>query len=485
MRHLPYPALAWPLADQRQPICAGSLGRHRRLERRRPSAGLQGVSHQLQADLRAARPAADPDADAKAVAKALGSSLRDPCRAARAADIADGARAKAFFEAAFPAAADLAARRGSKASSPAITSRSSTARGPRPMSTPCRSIAVPPTCSSAATSRIRPACPTRARCSARSAAASSCPITIAPQIEDGAIAGRGLEICWLKSQTDLLFAQIQGSARIRLEDGSTIRINYDAHNGYPYTAVGRILIDRGIIPERPDVDAEDPGMDGAESRRRQRSAAAEPLLRVLPRGAAVRQGRSGRRAGRAADAGPLDRGRQGAACLRHAVLHRRRAADRIGAVEDAVPPADDRAGYGIGDHRARARRSLFWRRRRCRKGVRPAAATTCTLSCWCRRASIRSARGRKMPLPDAAAVGENRKAVSASRSAEGPEERSEPQLPAHAKASGPATNATAMPQLRPATAAAETVPLPEARPATAPSSRGASSPPAYRYHRGR
>ena len=67
-------------------------------------------------------------------------------------------------------------------------------------------------------------------------------------IEDGAIAGRGLEIGWLKSQTDLLFAQIQGSARIRLEDGSTLRINYDAHNGYPYTAVGRILIERGIIP---------------------------------------------------------------------------------------------------------------------------------------------------------------------------------------------------------------------------------------------
>jgi len=69
------------------------------------------------------------------------------------------------------------------------------------------------------------------------------------QIEDGAIAGRGLEICWLKDSIDLLFAQIQGSARIRLEDGSTVRINYDAHNGYPYTAVGRILIERGIIPK--------------------------------------------------------------------------------------------------------------------------------------------------------------------------------------------------------------------------------------------
>ena len=68
------------------------------------------------------------------------------------------------------------------------------------------------------------------------------------EIEDGAIAGRGLEICYLKEQTDLLFSQIQGSARVSLDDGSTVRINYDAHNGYPYTPVGRILIERNIIP---------------------------------------------------------------------------------------------------------------------------------------------------------------------------------------------------------------------------------------------
>jgi membrane-bound lytic murein transglycosylase A len=35
---------------------------------------------------------------------------------------------------------------------------------------------------------------------------------------------------------------------VRMEDGSTLRINYDAHNGYPYTPVGRILIERNIIP---------------------------------------------------------------------------------------------------------------------------------------------------------------------------------------------------------------------------------------------
>jgi membrane-bound lytic murein transglycosylase A len=34
-----------------------------------------------------------------------------------------------------------------------------------------------------------------------------------------------------------------------MDDGSTVRINYEAHNGYPYTPVGRILIERNIIPK--------------------------------------------------------------------------------------------------------------------------------------------------------------------------------------------------------------------------------------------
>jgi membrane-bound lytic murein transglycosylase A len=67
------------------------------------------------------------------------------------------------------------------------------------------------------------------------------------EIEDGALDGWHLEICWLRSEIDVLFAQIQGSARIRLEDGSVLRINYDSHNGWPYTPVGRVLIERKIL----------------------------------------------------------------------------------------------------------------------------------------------------------------------------------------------------------------------------------------------
>jgi peptidoglycan lytic transglycosylase A len=67
------------------------------------------------------------------------------------------------------------------------------------------------------------------------------------QIEDGVLDGWHLEICYVRSQVDVLFAQIQGSARIRLEDGTILRVNYDSHNGFPYTPVGRALIERKVF----------------------------------------------------------------------------------------------------------------------------------------------------------------------------------------------------------------------------------------------
>jgi membrane-bound lytic murein transglycosylase A len=67
------------------------------------------------------------------------------------------------------------------------------------------------------------------------------------EIEKGALAGKGLEICWVKDPIDVLFAQIQGSARVKLTDGKLLRLNYIASNGQPYYPVGKDLIDRGII----------------------------------------------------------------------------------------------------------------------------------------------------------------------------------------------------------------------------------------------
>jgi membrane-bound lytic murein transglycosylase A len=68
------------------------------------------------------------------------------------------------------------------------------------------------------------------------------------EIEDGALDGRHLEICWLRDPIAAFSIHIQGSARVRLEDGLTLRIGYDGWNGHSYVPVGRILIERNIVP---------------------------------------------------------------------------------------------------------------------------------------------------------------------------------------------------------------------------------------------
>jgi membrane-bound lytic murein transglycosylase A len=68
------------------------------------------------------------------------------------------------------------------------------------------------------------------------------------EIEDGALAGKGLEIAWAKDPVDLFFVEIQGSGRVRMPDGTIVRIGYAGQNGRDYVAIGRILRDRGILP---------------------------------------------------------------------------------------------------------------------------------------------------------------------------------------------------------------------------------------------
>lgn len=68
------------------------------------------------------------------------------------------------------------------------------------------------------------------------------------EIEQGALAGRGLELVWLSSWADAFFIHIQGSGRITLREGPTLRLAYAAKNGAPYTPIGRFLIESGAIP---------------------------------------------------------------------------------------------------------------------------------------------------------------------------------------------------------------------------------------------
>jgi membrane-bound lytic murein transglycosylase A len=68
------------------------------------------------------------------------------------------------------------------------------------------------------------------------------------EIEDGALAGKGLELAWAKDPVDLFFLEIQGSGRIHFDDGTVMRVGYAGQNGRDYVAIGRLLRDRGILP---------------------------------------------------------------------------------------------------------------------------------------------------------------------------------------------------------------------------------------------
>jgi membrane-bound lytic murein transglycosylase A len=68
------------------------------------------------------------------------------------------------------------------------------------------------------------------------------------EIEDGALAGKGLELAWAADPVDLFFIEIQGSGELRLPDGSVMRIGYDNQNGRDYVAIGKLLRERGILP---------------------------------------------------------------------------------------------------------------------------------------------------------------------------------------------------------------------------------------------
>ena len=68
------------------------------------------------------------------------------------------------------------------------------------------------------------------------------------EIDDGALAGKGLELAWAKDPVALFFLEIQGSGRIRFDDGSTMEIGYAGQNGRDYVAIGRLLRERAILP---------------------------------------------------------------------------------------------------------------------------------------------------------------------------------------------------------------------------------------------
>lgn len=64
----------------------------------------------------------------------------------------------------------------------------------------------------------------------------------------GVLRGKGLELAWLSDPVDAFFLQVQGSGRLRFEDGKEMPVRFAGSNGKPYLSIGRYLADQGEIP---------------------------------------------------------------------------------------------------------------------------------------------------------------------------------------------------------------------------------------------
>ncbi len=67
-------------------------------------------------------------------------------------------------------------------------------------------------------------------------------------IEKGLIKDRAPVIAWVDDPIALFFLQIQGSGRIILKGGRSLRVQYHGVNGQPYRSIGKLLIDQEKIP---------------------------------------------------------------------------------------------------------------------------------------------------------------------------------------------------------------------------------------------
>ena len=100
--------------------------------------------------------------------------------------------------------------------------------------------------------------------------------------------------------------QIEGSGRVILEDGTPLRVAFDSHNGYAFSSIERVLIDRKIIA-RKDISTQAIRDRMARIRTKPRRCAppTAPTLSFASPGSPIKASRLAR--GGAVDARPLYR----------------------------------------------------------------------------------------------------------------------------------------------------------------------------------
>ena len=96
------------------------------------------------------------------------------------------------------------------------------------------------------------------------------------EIEAGRAQTGGRELLYVDDAIDLFFLMVQGSGRVRLDDGQTVRLNYADQNGHPYRSIGRLLVDRG------DLRLDQASMQGIKAWARANPAKLADLLNANP-----------------------------------------------------------------------------------------------------------------------------------------------------------------------------------------------------------
>lgn len=66
-------------------------------------------------------------------------------------------------------------------------------------------------------------------------------------IEDGSLGAHAGTLLFLRDAVDLFVLQVQGSGRVRLPDGTSVRVLYDGRNGRPYTSVAKLIVAEGHL----------------------------------------------------------------------------------------------------------------------------------------------------------------------------------------------------------------------------------------------
>ena len=104
---------------------------------------------------------------------------------------------------------------------------------------------------------------------------------VVPYWSRAEIAARGDKLpsktlLYVDDAVELFFLQVQGSGRVKLADGSMVRLNYGDQNGHPYQSIGRLLVDRG------ELKLEEASMQGIQAWARANPARLVDLLNANP-----------------------------------------------------------------------------------------------------------------------------------------------------------------------------------------------------------